>query len=326
MEGKTGFAEKGRSLLSRNITVRELLFTVLLILCASSVIPPPVALLLGIIAAQFIGHPFLQINHKITHILLQVSVVGLGFGMDLNASLEAGRQGFVFSIVSVAGTLVLGCIIGKLLKVDQKISHLIAAGTAICGGSAIAAVSPAIKAEEKQVSVALGTIFILNSIALFLFPVIGHLLHLSQEEFGIWSAVAIQDTSSVAGAAGRYGDQALGIATTVKLTRALWIIPVALLSSWIFKSDSRKIRIPWFIGLFIIAVVMNTYVPLIHHAGTYIVSLSKAGLTVTLFLIGSGMTVQLLKSVGFRPVLQGAVLWVILSGAALVAVILTVRE
>jgi len=324
MEKETGFAGKGKILLSRSITIRELVFAALLILCASSLISAPVALLLGILTAHFIGHPFLQFNHKVTHILLQFSVVGLGFGMDLSASLEAGRQGLVFSVVSVLGTLVLGFIVGKFLKVDQKISHLIAAGTAICGGSAIAAVCPVIRAEEKQVSVALGTIFILNSIALFVFPVIGHLLHLSQEQFGVWSAVAIQDTSSVVGAAGRYGDQALQIATTVKLTRALWIIPVALISSWIYKNDNSRIRIPWFIGLFIIAVVMNTYVPVIHDAGTYIAGISKAGLTITLFLIGSGMTGLLLKSVGFRPILQGVILWVMLSVVALAAVILSI--
>jgi uncharacterized integral membrane protein (TIGR00698 family) len=322
MEKEESFAGKGKFFLSRSITIRELVFAALLILCASSIISAPVALLLGILTAHFIGHPFFQFNHKVTHILLQFSVVGLGFGMDLNTSLAAGRQGFVFSVVSVLGTLALGFIVGKLLKVDQKISHLIAAGTAICGGSAIAAVSPVIRAEEKQVSVALGTIFILNSIALFVFPVIGHLLHLSQEQFGVWSAVAIQDTSSVVGAAGRYGEQALQIATTVKLTRALWIIPVALISSWIYKNDNSRIRIPWFIGLFVVAVAMNTYVPAIHQAGTYIVSISKTGLTVTLFLIGSGITGQLLKSVGFRPVLQGAVLWVILSVVTLIAIML----
>jgi len=196
---------------------------------------------MGIIIAQFIGHPYLHLNHKATHILLQISVVGLGFGMNINSALEAGREGFILTVASILGTLGLGFLMGFLLKIDKKISYLISTGTAICGGSAIAAVSPVIKANEKQISVALGIIFILNSIALFIFPVLGHYLHLTDKQFGIWCAIAIHDTSSVVGASAKFSEKALEIATTIKLARALWIIPVAFFSTLLFKSKEAKI-------------------------------------------------------------------------------------
>jgi len=177
-----------------------------------------------------------------------------------------------------------------------------------------------IKAKEKQMSVALGTIFILNSIALFLFPFIGHLLHLSQMQFGLWSAIAIHDTSSVVGAANKYGAEALQVATTVKLARALWIIPVALLTAIFFKSDKKKIKIPYFIGLFILAMIINTYFPAIHIVSNEIVDVAKIGLTITLFLIGAGLSRSVLKSVGFKPLVQGIILWMIISVVALWAV------
>ena len=210
---------------------------------------------------------------------------------------------------------------GKLLKIDKKTSYLVSAGTAICGGSAIAAISPIIKAAEKQISVALGTIFILNSIALFLFPVIGHWLHLSQTEFGLWCAIAIHDTSSVVGAAGKYGSQALEVATTVKLARALWIIPVAFISSFIFKNRGGKIKIPYFIGLFILAMIANTYLPVVQSISMYLVAIARSGLTLTLFLIGCGLSRKVLQSVGFKPLVQGVVLWVLISCSALWAVL-----
>lgn len=290
------------------------------VLCLSPLISPPVALLMGLIIAQFIGHPYLNLNHKATHILLQVSVVGLGFGMNVNSALEAGKEGFIFTIVSIVGTIIIGVLLGKLLKIDDKISYLIATGTAICGGSAIAAISPVIKANEKQISVALGTIFIFNSVALVLFPIVGHYLNLSESQFGLWCAIAIHDTSSVVGAAEKYGPHALEVATTIKLARALWIIPIAFLSTLIFKSKETKIKIPYFIGLFVLAMIANTYIPLVQNYSHYITSFSKATLTLTLFLIGCGLSKKVLVSVGFKPLVQGILIWIIISAATLWAI------
>lgn len=316
MENQKGF----KNLLDKSITTREVIFLLAVVLCLSPLISPPIALLMGLIIAQFIGHPYLHLNHKATHILLQVSVVGLGFGMNVTSALKAGKEGILFTIVSIIGTLVIGFFMGKFLKIEKKTSYLISAGTAICGGSAIAAISPVIKAEEKQISVALGTIFILNSVALFLFPFIGHQLNLSQSQFGMWSAIAIHDTSSVVGVASKYGPQALEIATTVKLARALWIIPVAFLSTFIFKNKDSKIKIPYFIGLFVLAMIANTYIPFIQQYNHYLTNIAKAGLTLTLFLIGCGLNRKTISSVGFKPLIQGVILWVIIATAALWAV------
>jgi uncharacterized integral membrane protein (TIGR00698 family) len=268
-----------------------------------------------------VGHPYLKHNKKYTTMLLQISVVGLGFGMNLHSALEAGKQGIGFTITSILGTLLLGALLGYWLKIDKKTSHLISSGTAICGGSAIAAVSPVIHAEEEQISVALGIVFILNSIALLIFPPIGHALNLTQKEFGIWSAIAIHDTSSVVGAAKVYGQEALEIPTTVKLTRALWIIPLALGTAIVYKDKSKKIKIPYFIGWFIVAMAINTYVPAIHPVAPYIVQVAKAGLTLTLFLIGSGLSKKTIRSVGVRPFIQGVILWLVISSTALWAVL-----
>ena len=316
MENQKGF----KNLLDKSITAREVIFVLAVVFCLSPLVSPPIALLMGLIIAQFIGHPYLHLNHKATHILLQVSVVGLGFGMNVTSALKAGKEGILFTIVSIIGTLVIGFFMGKFLKIEKKTSYLISAGTAICGGSAIAAISPVIKAEEKQISVALGTIFILNSAALFLFPFIGHQLNLSQSQFGIWCAIAIHDTSSVVGAASKYGPQALEIATTVKLARALWIIPVAFLSTFIFKNKNSKIKIPYFIGLFVLAMIANTYIPFVQQYNHYLTNIAKAGLTLTLFLIGCGLNRKTISSVGFKPLIQGVILWVIIATAALWAV------
>ena len=316
MENQKGF----KNLLDKSITAREVIFLLAVVFCLSPLVSPPIALLMGLIIAQFIGHPYLHLNHKATHILLQVSVVGLGFGMNVTSALKAGKEGILFTIVSIIGTLVIGFFIGKFLKIEKKTSYLISTGTAICGGSAIAAISPVIKAEEKQISVALGTIFILNSAALFLFPFIGHQLNLSQSQFGMWCAIAIHDTSSVVGAASKYGPQALEIATTVKLARALWIIPVAFLSTFIFKNKNSKIKIPYFIGLFVLAMIANTYIPFVQQYNHYLTNIAKAGLTLTLFLIGCGLNRKTISSVGFKPLIQGVILWVIISTAALWAV------
>lgn len=306
---------------TKNLTLRKILFWLALVACLFPFISPPLALLLGILVTNFIGNPYQGISSKASRLLLQVSVVGLGFGMNLQTVLKAGREGFLFTIVSIFGTLLLGYLLGKLLKIDSKTSSLISVGTAICGGSAIAAVSPVIKADEKQISVSLGTIFLLNSIALFIFPIVGHVVNLSQHQFGIWSAIAIHDTSSVVGAATKYGDEALQIATTVKLTRALWIIPIAFLSSFVYKAKDAKIKFPYFILLFVVAILLNTYVPYLHDVGQYVLKISKVGLTVTLFLIGLGLSRKVFSSVGLKPILQGVVLWLLISIPSLVAVL-----
>lgn len=282
-------------------------------LCALPFIDTPVALLMGILMAQFITNPFLTGSKKLTHILLQVSVVGLGFGMNAMEALEAGKQGLVFTIISIASTLALGLFLGKRMKVEKNTSYLISTGTAVCGGSAIAAVSSITNSNEKQISAALGTVFILNSLALFLFPWIGHVLHLSQHQFGVWAAIAIHDTSSVVGASSKYGAEALQTATTIKLERALWIIPIAFISIFIFKSASKKVKIPYFIFLFVLAMLINTFIPAVHPASSYIVMLSKTGLKITLFLIGASLSKALITSVGIKPFLQGILLWLFIS-------------
>ena len=317
--------------LDKHNTIRQVLFGVAVILCLTPLVTPPLALLLGLGMALLVGHPFLHLNHKATHMLLQVSVVGLGFGMDAASALRAGKDGFLFTVVSIAGTLTAGLLAGRWIKVEKKTSLLIAGGTAICGGSAIAALSPVIRAQERQVSVALGVVFILNSVALFLFPVVGHWLDMSQLQFGLWSAIAIHDTSSVVGAAGRYGPEALQIATTVKLARALWIIPVSLVAAVAFKqgktgggSARTKIRIPYFIGLFIVAILMNTWLP-IGGLSRMIVGASHAGLTLTLFLIGSGLSRQVLRQTGVRPMLQGVLVWMLIAGGTLWAILVLIH-
>lgn len=267
------------------------------------------------------GNPFVAFNHIAITYLLQFSVIGLGFGMNATAAISAGKEGFLLTIFSIFSTLILGTFLGKWLKTDKKTSHLISCGTSICGGSAIAAISPVIKSNENQTSIALGVIFILNSIALFVFPFIGHQLDLSQKEFGLWCAIAIHDTSSVVGAANKYGAEALQIATTVKLARALWIIPISLLTAVIFKNKSQKIKIPYFIGLFILAMLFNSYVPQTAIVSPYIVNIAKIGLTITLFLIGATLNINTLKAVGVKPLLQGVFLWIFIAGLGLASIL-----
>lgn len=305
----------------KNITTREIIFIGALIFCLTPLASPPIALAVGLVLALTVGHPYLHLNNKATKILLQASVVGLGFGMNLGTVMKVGKEGIIFTIISIFGTLLLGFIIGKWMSIHKKTSHLIASGTAICGGSAIAAVGPILNASPQEMSVALGTVFILNSIALFIFPVIGHLLNLSQTQFGFWAGIAIHDTSSVVGAAAKYGKVALQTATTVKLTRALWIVPVAFLTSLLFKEKSKKISIPYFIFLFIIASVAGTYVSSVAAVSPILVKASTIGLTVTLFLIGAGLSKHVLKSVGIKPLVQGVILWVIISVSSLIVII-----
>ncbi|HEV8158273.1 MAG: putative sulfate exporter family transporter [Acidobacteria bacterium] len=301
---------------------QKILFFLLLFACLTAWVSPPIALVLGLFAALTFGNPFPEQTKKATKILLQTSVVLLGFGMNLTSVIKAGKDGIVFTIVTIFGTLIVGYLTGKLLKVEEKTSALISSGTAICGGSAIAAVAPAIDADGEQISVSLGTVFILNSVALILFPIIGRALNLSQNQFGIWSAIAIHDTSSVVGAAQSYGADALAIATTIKLARALWIAPVALLFSFIYRSKKAKIAIPYFIFFFLLATLIRTYMPGEFPPSVFdsLVNLAKAGLTVTLFLIGASLSRETLKKVGIKPLFQGVLLWILISIVSLWAV------
>ena len=287
--------------------------------CASWV-TPPVALFLGLAFALLCGQAYPAFNKKVSKKLLQYSVIGLGFGMNLHASLASGKEGMMFTIVSVVGTMVMGMLIGrKLLKMNRDTSYLISSGTAICGGSAIAAVGPVIKAKDSDMSVALATIFVLNAIALFVFPVLGQWLGLTQQEFGTWAAIAIHDTSSVVGAGAAYGEEALQVATTIKLTRALWIIPLALVTSFIFKSEGKKVSIPWFILWFIVAILINTYLlDAVPQVGKAISGLARKGLIITMFFIGASLSTNVLKAVGLKPLVQGVLLWLVISIGSLV--------
>ena len=302
-------------------------FVILVLFCLSPVGSAPLALALGLVLAFTIGSPFPSLSGNPTKYLLQTSVVLLGFGMDLTAVYRAGKDGIFFTIVTIFGTLVLGYFAGKILSVKAKTSTLISSGTAICGGSAIAAVAPAINAEAEEISVSLGTVFVLNSIGLFIFPIIGHGVGLSQGQFGVWAAIAIHDTSSVVGAAGTYGPDALAIATTVKLARALWIAPVALLFAFIYrqKADGERARIaiPWFIFLFLLATAVRTYTASIVFPSVFdaLVNLAKAGMIVTLFLIGASLSRETLRKVGARPLIQGVLLWIVISSVSLWAVL-----
>lgn len=305
---------------------RETIFVILLFLVPF--LTPATALLSGLIVAMTVGNPFIQHNKIFTKILLQASVVGLGFGMNLTEAMEAGKTGFVFTIFSIALTMGLGLWIGKLLKVNAGTRTLVSGGTAICGGSAIAAIAPVIKAKDNDMTVALGTIFALNAIALFIFPPLGNLLGMNDTEFGYWCAIAIHDTSSVVGAAAERSELALQIATTTKLIRALWIIPLTLIISVVYNKYNKeeegnkgKIAIPWFIFLYIVAMVIATYIPQGAELYEKTVRIARYGMIYTLFLIGSGLSWQSLKQVGFRPILLGVILWVVISVVSAITIL-----
>ncbi len=310
-----------RVLFGRGFTLRQVVFGLLLVFCLTPWASPPVALALGLGLAQTVGNPFSIQTKALTHKLLQFSVIGLGFGMNAHAAVQAGKQGILFTVVSIVGTLVLGYFVGKWLGLGRRVVHLISCGTAICGGSAIAAIGPVLGAKDEEMSVGLGTVFVLNALALFAFPPIGHALHMSQHQFGLWCAIAIHDTSSVVGAAAAYGNQALEVATTVKLARALWIIPVAIGTSLIFKQKGVKIKIPYFIFGFILAMLVNTFVSAARPLGPVLVALAKVGLTVTLFFIGAGLSARVVGSVGAKPYLLGVLLWVVISTTSLYVIL-----
>jgi uncharacterized integral membrane protein (TIGR00698 family) len=296
----------------------QLLFLALAVLSFSPLISPPIALLFGILFVNIFGK-VLETDTFVKK-LLQYSIIGLGFGINLNTAIEAGSQGFLFTVSTIALVMIFGLFLAKILKIDKTIAQLISAGTAICGGSAIAAVAPILKANSKQTSVALGIVFVLNAVALFIFPEIGHFFNLTQNQFGIWSAIAIHDTSSVVGAASKYGNEALQIATTVKLARALWIIPLAFLIS-IFTKSEGKIKIPYFIGFFILAILAGTYLPFLQNFNTVISEISRDTLKVALFLIGAGLSLQNLKNIGIMPLILGIILWIFISSISLYAVL-----
>lgn len=296
------------------------LFFAGLILAASGFVSPPIALLGGLIYGLALVHAFPAESKKLSKFLLQASVVALGFGMNLHEVLHAGRSGFLYTALSITGAMLLGLGLGYLIHVQQKPSFLISAGTAICGGSAIAAVGPIAQANEEEMAVSLGTVFILNSVALFLFPVIGLALHMSQTQFGLWAALAIHDTSSVVGASAKYGAEALAVGTTIKLARALWIVPLSVATALFLKSKAR-IQWPWFILFFCLAALLNTLLPAYTGAFGVLNHLGRIGLTVTLFLIGTGLSKQTLAKVGVRPLLQGVILWAIV-GTTTLALIL----
>ena len=296
----------------------QLLFLALAVLSFSPLVSPPIALLFGILFVNIFGK-VLETDSFVKK-LLQYSIIGLGFGINLNTAIEAGSQGFLFTVSTIALVMIFGLFLAKILKIDKTIAQLISAGTAICGGSAIAAIAPILKANSKQTSVALGIVFVLNAVALFIFPEIGHFFNLSQNQFGIWSAIAIHDTSSVVGAASKYGNEALQIATTVKLARALWIIPLAFLIS-IFTKSEGKIKIPYFIGFFILAILAGTYLPFLQNFNSIISEISRDTLKVALFLIGAGLSLQNLKNIGIKPLLLGIILWIFISSISLYAVL-----
>lgn len=303
--------------------IHSIVFAAGLLFCLTPWCSPPIALAIGLTMALTIGPPPFKTS-RLTKRLLQISVVGLGFSMNLSSVIAAGRRGILFTVATIAGTLLLGYLLGRALNIGHGTAHLISSGTAICGGSAIAAVGPVIGASDEEMSVSLGTVFILNSIALFLFPVIGRALHLTQTQFGIWAAIAIHDTSSVVGAAAAYGKEALQIATTVKLTRALWIVPLTLATAFAFRRKSARIAWPWFILFFVLASVVRTYVALPVAVYETLVHLARIGLTVTLFLIGAALSRRSLAAVGVRPLILGIALWIVISAAGLWAVLTTV--
>ena len=344
-------AAKGRYSLA--LPVRQALFITAAAFCLTPWASPPIALALGMFLALTHENPYHHIGKHTAKLLLQACVVFLGFGMNLAVVLAAGKSGMLFAVGSIAGTLTLGYFAGKWLKINAKTSALISAGTAICGGSAIAAVGSVIGAAEGEMTVAMGTVFLLNAVALYAFPILGHALGLSQGQFGTWCGVAIHDISSVVGASARYGLPALQTATAVKLSRALWIVPVAVAAALAFRRQSPgtapartggfadttvgfdpaqtplkaqgKIQVPWFIGLFLLASVARSFVPGVASASPALSHLATVGLTLTLFLIGAGISQKTLKTVGWKPMAQGIFLWLAISAGSLFVILHVVR-
>ncbi|RJX71995.1 putative sulfate exporter family transporter [Vibrio sinensis] len=306
-----------------NIAKKYLPFWLALFICLFPFITSPTALIIGFFLASFGLIPSNYNLAKITKKLLAYSIVGLGFGIHFEQALAVTGSGIDLIIATIVGTLVIGWFFARAIGLNQQTGYLIASGTAICGGSAIAAVAPAIKADDEQIALSLATVFVLNSIALFIFPVIGHALNLDQHTFGTWAAIAIHDTSSVVGAASAYGEEALTTATTLKLARALWIIPVALISAFIFRNDSKKITIPYFIFFYCAAILVSDWLPQFDDIYQMIFAASKRALVICLFLIGCAISVEKLKAAGAKPLLFGVTLWVLISTTSLAWLLLS---
>jgi len=300
---------------------QKIIFYTLILTCVLPFVEPPLALMLGFVLSFFVGNPYQQHNAKISKYLLQISVVGLGFGMNLHQAIQVGKDGFFLTIASISMTLIAGIVIGKLLNINKSTSFLISGGTAICGGSAIATLAPIIRAQHNEISVALACIFVLNAVALIIFPLIGQWLNLTQSQFGWWAAIAIHDTSSVVGAAYKYGQEALSIATTVKLERALWIIPISIGFILLNKKNATSIQIPYFILGFIVAIFIVYYFPQIKPIAEIIVLGAKKMLNICLFIIASGLSITTLKQVGVKPLLQGILLWIFISACSLLIIL-----
>ena len=314
-----------------------LMFVPFQLIMGKSIISAPVALFLGLVFAFIFGIPYPKFNKKLSKYLLQASVVGLGFGMNLEKSLQSGAEGMIFTVASVIIVMVAGVFLGRVMRINDKTSYLISSGTAICGGSAIAAVGPVLKADQNEMAVSLGVIFILNAIALFIFPPMGHALGMTQHQFGTWAAIAIHDTSSVVGAGAAFdqmyfpgSNAACDLATLIKCTRALWIIPLAFFTMWFFRKDNRreeggnsKVSIPWFIFLFVAAMIFNTYVGTDTFRPVYdgLVTAAKQCLIAVLFAIGAGLSVKVIKQVGVKPLVQAVLLWVIIGAGSLAAIL-----
>ena len=315
-----------------------LMFIPFKLIFGATIITAPIALFIGLVFAFIFGIPCPKFNKKLSKYLLQASVVGLGFGMNLEKSLQSGAEGMIFTIASVILVMVCGVLLGKVMRINDKTSYLISSGTAICGGSAIAAVGPVIKADQNEMAVSLGVIFILNAIALFIFPPMGHYLGLTQHQFGTWAAIAIHDTSSVVGAGAAYDQmyfpgstEACDLATLIKCTRALWIIPLAFFTMLYFRKSNNggpqeeksKVNIPWFIFLFVLAMIFNTYVGSESLRPVYnvLVDVAKQCLIAVLFAIGAGLSIKVVKQVGFRPLVQAIALWIIIGVGSLLAIL-----
>ena len=294
----------------------RILFALGLFFCLTPWASPPLALLAGLLFGAISTHPYKDESRRLSRILLQSAVVGLGFGMNLQEVLHAGRSGFLYTALSISFALLVGTLLGKVMAVRPRAAFLISTGTAICGGSAIAAIAPITDAGEEEIAVSLGTVFVLNSVALLTFPLIGTLLHMTQTQFGLWSALAIHDTSSVVGATAKFGALALAVGTTVKLARALWIVPISM-GTAVARKSSARVQWPWFILFFCFAAIANTYIHTFQPTYPILKHLGVIGLTVTLYLIGTGLSMKTIRQVGVRPLLQGVVLWIIVAVASL---------
>ena len=300
-----------------------------LIACAAliPIVSPGIALMVGIALALTVGNPYPMTTSHVTTPLLQISVIGLGAGMNLIEVGRAGLHGFFYTVIGISLTMTIGLTIGRMIRTERDTSLLVTVGTAICGGSAIAAVAPAIRAKPHEVSVALATVFFLNAVALFIFPPIGRHFGLGQMQFGVWSALAIHDTSSVVGAAMQYGAHALEIATTIKLTRALWIVPITLVIGILWnrgceERGTSKAKRPWFILGFLAAAAIVTWIPAVKPEAHAIFVGAQRSLVVTLFLIGSGLSRRALQLVGRQPLIQGFLLWIVMGSGTLAAILM----